>query len=116
MGFLRQSRDTGDSAQQARGTVGDAGGPRDAGRQQAQSQPSRPGAELEPIAGVPIETYVAVSRELAGVGYHQAQAAGIAASRGISAENWSTAVEGWNERIRRNPAVAQRFNRLYTRS
>ena len=38
----------------------------------------------------------------------------IAASKGISPESWEQAVAGWNDRIRTNPTVAQRFNQLYT--
>jgi hypothetical protein len=36
-----------------------------------------------------------------------------AQQQGIDAFTWDTAQRGWNERIHRNRAVAQRFNQLY---
>lgn len=71
------------------------------------------GGDFEPIAGVSLELYAEVSRELAGHGYDQSAAAGIAAAKGISADSWQAAMDGWNARMH-NGAVAQRFNALYT--
>jgi hypothetical protein len=76
--------------------------------------PAAAGAGTDPIAGVSLELYAEISRELAGVGYDQTQAPQIAASKGVSGESWQAALDGWNERIKTNPAVAQEFNRLYT--
>lgn len=70
--------------------------------------------DYEPIAGVSIDDYAEISKQLANYNYDQSQAVTIAAGRGISAGSWEQAVAGWNERIRSNPAVAQRFNQLYT--
>jgi hypothetical protein len=72
------------------------------------------GADYEPIAGVSIEDYAAISKELANYNYDQSQAVTIAAGKGISASSWEEAVDGWNKRIRSNPTVGQRFNQLYT--
>jgi hypothetical protein len=36
----------------------------------------------------------------------------VAASHGVSADNWQAAMNGWNARMT-NPAVGQRFNALY---
>jgi hypothetical protein len=69
---------------------------------------------LEPIAGVDLSTYAQISAQLAQFGYDQNQAVGLAASRGIGSANWQAALDGWNQRITANPAVAQRFNALYT--
>jgi hypothetical protein len=72
------------------------------------------GPDFEPVAGVSLELYAEISRELAASGYDQAQAAQLAASKGVSAENWQAALDGWNGRMKTNPAVGQQFNRLYT--
>ena len=71
-------------------------------------------ADFEPIAGVSLETYADVSKGLAAYNYDQSKAVEIAASKGISPENWEQAMAGWNDRIKAAPAVAQRFNALYT--
>ena len=72
------------------------------------------GSDFEPVGGVSIEQYAEVSKELAGVGYDQSKAVEIAASKGIDADIWQQAVDGWNARMQTNPAVGQRFNALYT--
>lgn len=74
------------------------------------------GADFEPVAGVSIEQYAEVSKEVGANGGDQSKAAEIAGSKGISAENWQAAVDGWNQRMQTNPAVGQRFNQLYTGS
>jgi hypothetical protein len=71
------------------------------------------GPDYEPISGVSLEQFADVSRSLASVNYDQSQAPAIAASKGISVEAWQAAVDGWNARIKANPAVAKRFNALY---
>jgi hypothetical protein len=70
-------------------------------------------ADFEPIAGVSIESYVAVSKGLAAYGYDPTKAADVAASMGIDGDAWTQASEGWNARMRANPGVAQRFNAIY---
>lgn len=71
-------------------------------------------ADLEPINGVDLEAFAQVSAGLAAYNYDTSKAVEIAAARGIAADDWTTAVDGWNERIKANPAVAKEFNRLYT--
>jgi len=89
-----------------------------AAAQQAAAQQAAGGAptgpDFEAIAGVSLELYAEISKGLAAVNYDQSAAPGIAATKGVSPENWQTAVEGWNARMQSNPAVAQRFNALYT--
>jgi len=85
---------------------------------QAGAQPGgfAEGADFDPIAGVSIEQFASVSKSVAAFGYDPTKLPEIAASKGISATDWQTAHEGWNERIKRNRAVAQRFNQLYRAS
>jgi len=71
------------------------------------------GADFEPIAGVSLDQYAAVSKGVAAYGYDQSKLVDVAASKGIAAFAWDTAYRGWNERIQRNHAVAQRFNQIY---
>ena len=70
--------------------------------------------DFEPIAGVPIELYAEISKGLADYNYDITKGPEVAASKGVSAESWDAAMSGWNERIKANRAVAQRFNALYT--
>lgn len=74
------------------------------------------GPDFEPIAGVSLEQFAAVCRELASHGYDQSKAAGIAAEKGIDGASWQQALDGWNERVKANPAVAQQFNAHYRAS
>jgi hypothetical protein len=69
--------------------------------------------DLEPIAGVSLEKYVDISKGLAAQGPDPENAKLVAASKGVSAANWEAAVAGWNERIKANRAIGQRFNQLY---
>jgi hypothetical protein len=70
-------------------------------------------SELEPISGVSLELYVEISKGAAAYGGDQSKTAGVAASKGVAADSWSAAVAGWNERIKANRAIGQRFNQLY---
>jgi len=83
-----------------------------AAQQQAVAEAGGP--DYESIAGVSLDVYADISKQLANHNYDQSQAVTIAAGRGISASSWEQAVDGWNGRIRSNPTVAQRFNQLYT--
>ena len=86
-------------------------------QQQAAAAPAAgaaSGPDFEPIASVSIEQYAEVSKGLADYNYDQSKAVEIAASKGISPSDWEQAMTGWNARITANPAVAQRFNALYT--
>jgi hypothetical protein len=83
------------------------------------AQPAPPAAtagtaDFDPIAGVPIELYAEISKGLAAYNYDITKGPEVAASKGVSAESWNAAMTGWNDRIKANRAVAQRFNALYT--
>ena len=69
--------------------------------------------DFEPIAGVGLEQFAAVSRGIAAFGHDLAKLAHVTASAGIPAQRWETAAAGWQERIRSNHAVARRFNQFY---
>ena len=53
---------------------------------------------------------------LAAHGYDQSKAVEIAAAKGVPADSWQQALDGWNVRVKPNPAVAQRFNTAYQAS
>jgi hypothetical protein len=126
MGFLKQMKDLKDTVNAAPGMVDQAMQMKAQAEQmqaaqmaavqqqaaQAAAAPVAPaaGGDLEPIAGVSIELYAEISRELGG---DASQAPLVAAGKGVSAESWQQAMDGWNARMT-NPAVAQRFNALYT--
>ncbi len=69
--------------------------------------------DFDPIAGVSIELYAEISKGLAAYNYDIAKGPEVAAAKGVSAESWEEAMQGWNDRIKANRAVAQRFNALY---
>jgi hypothetical protein len=69
--------------------------------------------DFEPIAGVGLEQFAAVSRGIAAFGHDRAKLTHVTASAGIPAQRWETAATGWQERIRSNHAVARRFNQFY---
>jgi len=126
MGFLKQMKDLKDTVNAAPGMVDQAMQMKAQAEQmqaaqmaavqqqaaQAAAAPVAPaaGGDFEPIAGVSIELYAEISRELGG---DASQAPIVAAGKGVSAESWQAAMDGWNARMH-NPAVAQRFNALYT--
>lgn len=72
------------------------------------------GADLEPINGVSLELYAEISKSLATVGYDQTKLPELAAARGVAAADWDAAMNAWNARMQAFPAVASRFNALYT--
>jgi hypothetical protein len=74
------------------------------------------GPDFEPIAGVTLEQFASVSKGVAAYNYDASKLVIIAGQKGISAFAWDSAHTGWNDRIRSNPAVAQRFNQLYRES
>ena len=80
-------------------------------------QPPAPaGPDFEPIDNVSLDQFAAVTKAVAAFNYDGSRLPEIAASRGIPAYAWETACNGWNERIKSNPAVAQRYNLLYRAS
>jgi hypothetical protein len=74
------------------------------------------GPDFEPIAGVALDQFAAVSKGIAAYNYDQSRLAEIAASKGIDPVSWQTACHAWNDRVKASPAVAQRFNQLYRQS
>jgi hypothetical protein len=73
----------------------------------------KPG-NLEPIAGVTLETYTKIIKSLgANAGDESAQVM-AAQANGVNAGDWSTAKEGWGARIKDDRAIGSRFNTLYT--
>jgi hypothetical protein len=71
------------------------------------------GPDFEPIAGVALDQFAAVAKEIAAHNYDQSRLAEVAAARGIDPVSWETARQGWNRRIHASPALAQRFNQIY---
>ncbi len=89
-----------------------------AAQAQAQAQQAAAGAAAtgeagEPIAGVSLELYAEIARELSARGSDQSLAPIIAKEKGVDRASWDAAVAGWNERMRTNPAIATRFNQLW---
>jgi len=90
-----------------------------AAAQQAQAQQAATqsvaatGPDFEPIAGVSLELFAEVCKGLAAHGYDQAKAVEIAAAKGVETASWQEALDGWNVRVKANPAVAQQFNVYY---
>jgi hypothetical protein len=74
------------------------------------------GPDFDPIAGVSLEDFAAVSKGVAAYNYDGTKLPEIAASRGIPADSWAAASTGWNARVHANPLVAKRFNQLYRES
>jgi hypothetical protein len=70
-------------------------------------------ADLAPIAGVSLRDYAEVGRQLAAVGNDMTLAPQLAAARGVEAGDWAAAVEGWNQRMLAEPAIARELHRLY---
>ena len=82
----------------------------------AQADVDPVGPDFEPIAGVTLDQFAAVSKGVAMFNYDQSKLVAVAASKGIPASAWEAAHQGWNDRIKGNPAVARRFNQLYRES
>ena len=130
MGFFKSMKDLTDMAHEAPGLMAQsselaANAQAAAAAQQAASAqtmaamanaapPVAAGADLTPIAGVSIETYALISKSFAEVAYDQTKGPELAARQGVDATAWAEALAGWNARIAANPAVASRFNALYT--
>jgi hypothetical protein len=71
------------------------------------------GPDFEPISGVSLEQFAAISKGVAAYNYDQSKLVEVAQQHGVGAVDWDDASRGWNDRIKANPAVAQRFNLLY---
>jgi hypothetical protein len=84
--------------------------------QQAGGFGQQAGPDFEPIDNVSLDQFAAVTKAVAAFNYDGSKLSEIAASRGIHAQAWETACNGWNARVKSNPAVAQRYNQLYRAS
>jgi hypothetical protein len=73
-------------------------------------------SDFEPIATVSLELYAQISKSLATIDYDLSQSIRLAVDKGISEENWTSAVQGWNARMAVNPAVGSKFSALYAAS
>jgi hypothetical protein len=120
-GLVQQAQQMGAQAQQmaaaqqaaAQAQMAQYGGQQAGGFGQA-ATPAGP--DFEPIDNVSLDQFAAVTKAVAAFNYDGSKLPEIAASRGIPAYAWETACNGWNERIKSNPAVAQRYNLLYRAS
>ncbi len=118
-GMVQQAQQMGAQAQEMAAAQQAAAQARMAAMQQQQGGGfAAPGAapagpDFEPIAGVSLEQFAAISKGVAAYNYDASKLVEVAASKGVDAASWETAHVGWNDRIKANPAVAQRFNLLY---
>jgi hypothetical protein len=112
-GLIDQSMQMADQAQQM--AAAQQAAAQQAAAQQAAVQQAAPAADgdFEPIAGVSLEQFAQVCKGLAAHGYDQSKGAEVAASMGIGAAEWQQALDGWNARVKANPAVAQGFSAAY---
>jgi hypothetical protein len=69
--------------------------------------------DFEPIAGVGLEQFAAVSRGIAAFGHDESKLVHVTAAAGIPVRHWEAAARGWPDRIQGNYAVARRFNQFY---
>jgi hypothetical protein len=74
------------------------------------------GPDFEAIAGVSLQQFAVVSKGVAAYNYDATKLVDVAVSHGIDPVSWQSAHQGWNDRIKANPAVAQQFNLLYRQS
>jgi hypothetical protein len=74
------------------------------------------GPDFDPISGVTLQQFAVVSKGVAAYNYDAAKLPDVALSHGIDPVSWQAAHQGWNDRIKANPAVAQQFNQLYRAS
>jgi membrane protease subunit (stomatin/prohibitin family) len=120
-GMVQQAQQLGAQAQQmaaasqaaAQAQMAQAGGMQGYGTQPGVAPT---GPDYDPISNVTLEQFAAVSKGVAAYNYDAAKLPEVAAAHGIASFDWDDASRGWNERIKANPAVAQRFNQLYRAS
>lgn len=82
-------------------------------RGEAASGVAAGGSDFEPIAGVGLAQFAAVSRGVAAFGHDRSKVGHVVASAGICMQHWEIAARGWQDRIQGNHAVARRFNQFY---
>jgi hypothetical protein len=69
---------------------------------------------LDPIAGVTLESYATIVKGIAAYGYDQSKLVEVAAANGVAAGDWLAAQDGWSARIQADRGLGSRFNQLYT--
>jgi hypothetical protein len=115
-GLVDQSMQMADQAQQMaaaqQAAAQQAMAQQQAAQQAAMQQPAA-GGDFEPIAGVSLEQFAQVCKGLAAHGHDQSKGPEVAASMGIGPAEWQQALDGWNARVKANPAVAQGFSAAY---
>ena len=115
-GLVDQSMQMADQAQQMaaaqQAAAQQAAAQQQAALAQQQAAPAA-GGDFEPIAGVSLEQFAQVCKGLAAHGYDQSKGPEVAASMGIGPADWQQALDGWNARVKANPAVAQGFSAAY---
>ena len=115
-GLVDQSMQMADQAQQMaaaqQAAAQQAMAQQQAAQQAAMQQPAA-GGDFEPIAGVSLQQFAQVCKGLAAHGYDQSKGPEVAASMGIGPAEWQQALDGWNARVKANPAVAQGFSAAY---
>ncbi len=135
MGLFKQMKQAKEAISEAPGLVEDAMKMQQAAQQQAVAAQQQAAAQqqqiaaaaaanpvaaqaaaqggTEPIAGVSLELYATISKQLVARGGDQSLAPVIAGEHGIDQASWDTAVAGWNQRMTQDPSVASQFNTLY---
>ena len=93
MGIFKQMKDMKATAAAAPDIIDQANQLAEQSSQLAAAAPAE-GPDFEPIAGVSLDLYVEISKALAAYNYNLSKAAGVAASKGVAASDWSVAVEG----------------------
>lgn len=63
-------------------------------------------SDLDPVAGVSLQLYVTILRAATSRGYEEVRSRTAARAQGVSDQAWTEALDGWNQRLRRNPEVA----------
>lgn len=129
MGFFKQMKDLKDMAHEAPQLLSQTAQLADAATANAAAQqgstpttlaataghPATPAAESDvSFGGVDLALYATIARSFEEVGYDQTRGPELAARHGVGAGQWASAVEGWNGQIAADPAIARRFNELYT--
>jgi hypothetical protein len=71
------------------------------------------GPEFAPIAGVTVQAYAEICREVQATPDGDIKMKAIAQRHGVAPEAWDQAFDGWNERLTRNVAVAEAFADSY---
>jgi hypothetical protein len=76
------------------------------------SRPLEPG-ELEPIAGVSLETYARIVKTSADRGGGRDGLLAVARDHGVDAASWDAATAGWTARFQANLTLASRYGAIY---